>query len=49
MFSMGLSFMAEKAGIGRKPEVLTFWSIRELATIWPQMGIDVFAASKEQC
>jgi hypothetical protein len=36
--------MPEKAGIGRKPGVLAFRSVCELALIRPQMGVQVFAA-----
>ncbi len=41
---MGLSLVAKQACVGRKPGVLTFGSLDELAPVGPEMGIHVFTA-----
>jgi hypothetical protein len=42
---MGLSLVAEQTSIGRKPGFIAL-RVGELATVWPQMGIQVFAVGE---
>jgi len=42
---MGFSLMAEQASIGGKPGFIAL-PIGKLATIWPQMGIQIFAVGE---
>jgi len=35
MESMGFPFMPEEAGVGGKPGILTFWLVREPASVGP--------------
>ena len=47
MESMGFSLVAEEANIGRKPGVLAFSFVSKLATVGPQVGIQVLAVGGE--